>query len=71
MWLAHFRDAPAIFLCAEQVRRLGVQVLGRRAVHEWARDLIAAVALVMTLPGKVPETRMITGAALAGALLYR
>jgi chromate transporter len=48
-----------------------VYILGRRAVHDWATVLIAAVALVITFRWKVPEPVLIGGAAVAGILLYR
>jgi chromate transporter len=48
-----------------------VYILGRRAIHDWATVLIAAVALVITIRWKVPEPVLIAGAALAGVLLYR
>ena len=48
-----------------------VYILGRRAIHDWATVLIAAVALVITFRWKVPEPLLIGGAALAGVLLYR
>jgi chromate transporter len=48
-----------------------VYILGRRAIHDWATGLIAAVALGTTFRWKVPEPVLIAGAALAGALLYR
>jgi len=48
-----------------------VYILGRRAIHDWATVVIAAVALIITLRWKVPEPLLIAGAALAGVLLYR
>src|SRR6266481_3649829 len=48
-----------------------VYILGRRAIHDWATVLIAAVALGITLRWKIPEPLLIAGAALAGVLLYR
>ena len=48
-----------------------VYILGRRAIHDWATALIAAVALGVTLRWKIPEPLLIAAAALAGILLYR
>jgi len=48
-----------------------VYVLGRRAIHEWATALIAAVALLITFRWKVPEPLLIAAAAVVGVLLYR
>ena len=48
-----------------------VYVLGRRAVHDWATVLIAAVALLITFRWKVPEPIVIAAAGIAGVLLYR
>jgi len=48
-----------------------VYVLGRRAVHDWATILIAAVALLIIFRWKVPEPLLIAAAAVAGILLYR
>src|SRR5437667_678867 len=48
-----------------------VYVLGRRAIHDWATVLVAAIALLITLRWKVPEPLLIAGAAVAGVLLYR
>jgi chromate transporter len=48
-----------------------VYILGRRAIHDWATMLIAAVALGITLRWKIPEPLLIAGAAVAGILLCR
>jgi chromate transporter len=48
-----------------------VYILGRRAIHDWATVLIAAVALLITIRWKVPEPVLIAAAGLAGVLLYR